>query len=489
MNKIQPPTNPAASHTLINWRQEYLHITVLLMTALWFSPWIALSLGWFVTISVSTALALGMIHMLIPLLLIRVMRYRQTSPHRTVLFTVVTMIVAAGITVLLMPQLVTEYRTEDRIETTSLFTFDNGSRIPAGPLLLLWILLLWARASRMSRVYVTLVRASFGMRLGILAFFWVLIFADQTLREDSFALLPFFFFFGLLSSGLARASSLGQDRPGRETLLGRGWIVSLVVITLLVTLVGYSLALWMAGMKTGLLARTFITIGSGLLTLLYLLLSPILLLIEVFFTLLNWLLPDKLSGDILGSAKDKSRSIPHINIPWLSDLASLLGNGLLIAIAAMLVIMILVLLWFLLVMRGGHEDDEGEERETLGTGEVITGMRQAFRDGWRRLADMFGVFRQFGLGRDLFAALTIRRIYAHMEKLAGERGYPRAIAETPYEYYRELARAFPGLSDDYTRITEAYIAVRYGDIPENDDDLIAVRTAWYHLKESLPTGN
>ncbi len=450
VNEKLPPVNRPP----INWRQEYLHITVLLMTALWFSPWMALSLGWFVTISVSTALALGAVHMLIPLLLVRTMRYRQTAPRRKALFTALIMVLVVSITVLLMPQLVTEYRTENRIEVESLFHFGKSSRVPAGPLLLLWILLLWGRGSRMAHVYVTLVRASFGMRLGILAFFWVLVFAGQTLREDSLALLPFFFFFGLLSSGLARASSLGQDRPGRDTLLGRGWIVSLVAIALLVTLVGYSLALWMAGMKTDLLARTFITIGSGFLTLVFLISSPVLLLIQGFFSLLKMLLPDKLSGDVIGYAKDKGGSAPHINIPWLGDLANLLGNGLLIAVAAMLIVMVLFLLWFLLIVRGEHEDDEDEEREILGTGEVVGGLKQAFRDGWRRLVDVFGIFRQFGLGHDLFAALSIRRIYAHMEKLAGERGYPRAISETPYEYYRELERAFPGLRNDYQRITE-----------------------------------
>jgi hypothetical protein len=71
-----------------------------------------------------------------------------------------------------------------------------------------------------------------------------------------------------------------------------------------------------------------------------------------------------------------------------------------------------------------------------------------------------------------------------MEKLAGARGYPRAAAETPYEYRRELYQAFPGQNEDIHRITETYVAVRYGDLPEDPSELLAVRAAWERLHNS-----
>jgi hypothetical protein len=97
---------------------------------------------------------------------------------------------------------------------------------------------------------------------------------------------------------------------------------------------------------------------------------------------------------------------------------------------------------------------------------------------------MLEVLRKLGLGRELFTALTIRRIYGQMEKLAGTRGHPRTLSETPYEYQTELRRAFPDLRDDIQCITEAYIAVRYGEIPEDPGELERVRAAWQRLAQS-----
>jgi hypothetical protein len=71
-----------------------------------------------------------------------------------------------------------------------------------------------------------------------------------------------------------------------------------------------------------------------------------------------------------------------------------------------------------------------------------------------------------------------------MEKLAGKRGYPRALSETPYEYYNALYQAFPALSEDIHKVTEAYIAVRYGEVPENETALHDVRAAWERLNSS-----
>ena len=78
----------------------------------------------------------------------------------------------------------------------------------------------------------------------------------------------------------------------------------------------------------------------------------------------------------------------------------------------------------------------------------------------------------------LFAALTIRRIYAHVGALAADRGYPRLSYQTPYEYLPALERAFPGSREEVARITEAYVAAHYGEVPERPQDLAAVEAAW-----------
>jgi hypothetical protein len=86
------------------------------------------------------------------------------------------------------------------------------------------------------------------------------------------------------------------------------------------------------------------------------------------------------------------------------------------------------------------------------------------------------------LGR-FFAARTIRRIYAHLSALAAEQGYPRAAYETPYEYLPTLKQAFPENGEDVMCITEAYVAVHYGEVPERLEELVAVQHAWERIRE------
>jgi hypothetical protein len=86
-----------------------------------------------------------------------------------------------------------------------------------------------------------------------------------------------------------------------------------------------------------------------------------------------------------------------------------------------------------------------------------------------------------GMRRRL-AARSIRRIYAALTALGAERGYPRPAARTPYEHLRALQQAFPGCDEPVKRITEAYVAIHYGELPESREALQAVRADWEHVQ-------
>ena len=117
---------------------------------------------------------------------------------------------------------------------------------------------------------------------------------------------------------------------------------------------------------------------------------------------------------------------------------------------------------------------------------LLDNLRQLLDAGRGRLVSVLGLVGRSGL-RGLFAALTIRRIYAQMLRLAAEQGYPRAASQTPYEYRKTALRAFPGSSEAVYTITEAYVAVHYGEVPETDAELQDIRACWESLKESLRT--
>ncbi len=480
----EPDLTAARPHP-VNWRQEYLHLAVSLMTACWTAPWIALITGKFVGLSLNTALEISTVHLLASLLFVRWTLHRQNHPSRIEAGVILLMSTAAGIMVLLAPSWVHAHGDSGPLKLADLFrTTAKTNSVPAGLLIMFWTLFLWWRGYKLGSSYITLVRASFGLRLGILAFLWALILANSHQREEVLSLVPIFFFFGLLSSSLARANSLNLDRAAHGAALGRGWMVSLVGIAVIMTLGGYMAALWLTGMDMGLVASVLGIIARVLFTLLFLILTPAVFLVQLVYNFFLTLLPDRAINTATETGASGAKASHDAVAPWLATLAQVSSIALIAAIILCVLIAILAMIWFLLLIRERQDEYQNEEHETLGTGAVVGSLRQTWRDSWQRLAGMWGVLRQFGLGRELFTALTIRRIYAQMEKLANTRGYPRTLSETPYEYQRELHQAFPDLRDDIQCITEAYIAVRYGEIPENPAELERVRAAWQHLAQS-----
>ncbi|MBN1967079.1 MAG: DUF4129 domain-containing protein, partial [Anaerolineae bacterium] len=143
----------------------------------------------------------------------------------------------------------------------------------------------------------------------------------------------------------------------------------------------------------------------------------------------------------------------------------------------------------LLTMRRRHQSSvlEGEEREDL-DGDALGGLRNLLRRGLDALNHALNTVGQFGLGRNLFAALTVRRIYAQMAALAAQRGFPRAPSETPYEYRDALDEAYAGSHTEVALVTEAYVRVHYGEAPESQEALQQVIDAWQHLKRVPAAG-
>ncbi len=60
--------------------------------------------------------------------------------------------------------------------------------------------------------------------------------------------------------------------------------------------------------------------------------------------------------------------------------------------------------------------------------------------------------------------------------------YPRLPQRTPYEFLPEMGELFSKNHEDLNTITEAYLHVRYGELPETREDLEAVETAWSRLQ-------
>jgi hypothetical protein len=82
----------------------------------------------------------------------------------------------------------------------------------------------------------------------------------------------------------------------------------------------------------------------------------------------------------------------------------------------------------------------------------------------------------------LLAAAQVRRIYAQLMDLCEKLGHARPAALTPLEFLPTLRQVFPEGETQVTLITNAYLRVRYGELPETDAEVKDIRQAWDWLK-------
>jgi hypothetical protein len=171
---------------------------------------------------------------------------------------------------------------------------------------------------------------------------------------------------------------------------------------------------------------------------------------------------------------DQSASSPAI----LRILQALVTVGL----PALVVVLVLVLTWRRVrAARPGRREDD--ERESLLSARVVaSSLQSALRGGLDQLSRLAEATGKLGPAGRFFAALSVRRIYANLIRLAAESGHPRAEAQTPYEYLPTLLGAFPDNVEEVKAITEAYVGAHYGQLPDSQQELQRLRACWDRIR-------
>jgi hypothetical protein len=82
----------------------------------------------------------------------------------------------------------------------------------------------------------------------------------------------------------------------------------------------------------------------------------------------------------------------------------------------------------------------------------------------------------------LLAAARIRRIYTQLMDLCQELNTPRSPAQTPLEFLPVMGEMFPALRSDLELVTRAYNAVRYGELPETQNEIGVIEEAWKQIE-------
>jgi hypothetical protein len=330
----------------------------------------------------------------------------------------------------------------------------------------------WWRGVSMSQASLDFDSIGFRFRLGVLL---LALLALINTWLGRIALAPYlfgFFFFGLVSVALARQEDVGRGEAQRSLPLKGPWLAILAGSAAAVLGLGILLSLIVT--PQGLLAflSLFKPLTPLVIVILYVLLTIIALLVQLLYAIVTWLVA-VFRGSGANQLLPNLQPPPPALIP--QDLEAMtipepvqMGCSVLLFIG-----LLLLLAWSLNRLQRRPHNDDNVTRESV-----------PVSVGWDPLKKLRDWFKRKPVIELDESVATIRRIYANLARLAAQRGFPRADAETPYEFMRDLRAAFPGAEPDERAITEAYVRVHYGEQDPSHEEVARVRAAWERIKQT-----
>ncbi len=335
-------------------------------------------------------------------------------------------------------------------------------------LLALGHIILWWRAVLVVGEGFGVERTGFRFRLGIVAMFWSLIgaaFVGLDLTTYIFIYFPA----SLLAMSLARVEDVSRDAVGVATPFDRNWVTILLAAVLSVMLVGVLATSLLSVEATRALVGWFGPLWNLLAALLIGVVYILVLLLNPFIqALVNALRPalSQLPQMVQGTptpTPDETQAGP----PLLPE-ALLMGLRWFLVVAALAGVFWLLAVWAQR-RRDRLAEPVPELRESVWSADAFAQDARNLLD--RALARLRGQ-------RRTHAADTVRHIYASLQALAADRGLPRPLDDTPYEYLPALVEAFPEAEADLRFLTQAYVDAHYHELPTSGADLARARAAW-----------
>lgn len=355
--------------------------------------------------------------------------------------------------------------------------------------LFLLVIFLWWRGLVLAQRRLTSESVAFRFRLGLVMIAVTTMLGGTMLAWPYHRFVFLFFFASLLGIALARAEEVGQQYGGSQSPFGFSWLATLVVAGLVVLLLAGGVAVLLTGDNIGML---LVPVLQVLNIVLYGIVYAAAWIAQILIAPLMALFGQYELGRLFEELARKMTPAEPSEVQGQGQVSPFTAEQLAVAKAVGIIGGVLLLLLLVAIslrrLRAREGWQRDEERESVWEGAHLRrGLRDLLRRGRRRLDEATAMLRGSRLGQ-LLTAMTIRRIYAHLGTLAAERGYPRAPYETPYEYLPTLEQAFPDGHEEVGRITGAYVAVHYGEVPEQPLELAAVQAAWERIREGMRSG-
>ena len=302
-----------------------------------------------------------------------------------------------------------------------------------------------------------------------------------------------FLFSSLVAMCAARMTVVGMLRGGTKNKFNRFWFLGIILAA--------SIVVGLASLLGGVMGEQFTWISAlllgvfgSILVLVWILIDPI---ISFLITVLSNIFQNSQGIASLG------KSLENINIiiqGFGQRIAQMIGNtgiwlliarlGPVIKTIILIVIIVLIILgvvaWMAIKLwRDRERRLLGEDQKTdIKAGNFFQTLLGILRQGWAGAINSLEQMTDLKRRQRIRAAARIRQVYADLMELCVTLGHPRADAETPLEFTLELNLLFPELHPEVEFITEAYNSVRYGQLPETQQEVEDVESAWKKVDSS-----
>ena len=347
---------------------------------------------------------------------------------------------------------------------------------------------LWWRGMRLSREWVdptvTWGRVRFGLVMHVI---YIVGIRPMLAHPFGLGILAVFLFFALLSMSVARVASISQYQGATETPFERSWLAAIFASVSGVVAVATLLAVLLTGQLRFLLDLFGIAARGLAAGILFLFSIPWLIisyLLEPFLPQLQQYLTDlQLQVTPISTSQFvQPTPVPQQEVPPTPAFMAFLPY----LVTALFWVLLIILVVF--VIRKGARRfsrrrrlSRTEVESMLGEGDFLRMLRDRFRNQMQAAAGE--MLSRLQPRQRQQAAARVRQIYADLMLICQELGRPRPPSSTPLEFLPELKSLFPSQGPQLELVTAAYVRVRYGELPETQQEVDALEKAWARIQE------
>lgn len=355
----------------------------------------------------------------------------------------------------------------------SVISPDEGASLGQFWHLLLASILIW-RGVTLSHAPVSATQAQRSFQIGLLIFilYGLTISAFKT-PVNSFAELYAFLAAGILSMSAARIAGVSELRGGRAGKFSRDWFAGISAFALVLVALSIVTAVVIqrpVSYITDQITRMLLALLSVILLILT---YPFIWLISFIFPYLVKLFSDMPQvnvlediGDMLGQYQGEQSQLIS-GLVGAANYGRILGRiGIIVGIGLAI---LAALRWRAQIRAAGAE----EQAENLPARLRFPGIPPI---------QPRGILDRLIHPARWLAAARIRRIYAELMDTCESLGRPRPEAVTPLEFLPTGETLFPEFPAELRTITNAYLKVRYGELPETQQEVNDCQEAWNKIR-------